>query len=233
MLNSNTNQIEMSHDCQTYAKMKECKRVINRMFKKLQKSLLNIEIHATVYIIQKDMDEVAKYKGSTYSGTDLRYDFYDMYLHRENAIKDVGAYRSIDDDLETLIVDPYFDFDYVDKLEFVTEIYNQKEHTAVRKFIYYSYPPDHPEFKYIVIMPRETYNYTFYRRLLANSCKEVSDAYELLGQFRGMTKGSKKYKKILNRLNQKMSFIFYNTIDERVAFENEIREHNFYRREWL
>jgi len=224
MFNSNTKQQQQQNNDNTQEVriddlMVECRRVINRMFKKLQNSLLKIEIYVKVYIIHKDYNEVARLISSRYVDTNLRYDYYEMYLHRENAITDVGAYRYIDYDIETEIIDPFYGMGYVDTLELVSEVSNRKENTLLRKCIYYSYPPDDPNYRYILIMPDEVYEYTYYRKFYPNTDDEISDAHRMLGIFRGMTKGSKKYKKILNRLDQKMSFIFRNTTDERIAFE--------------
>jgi hypothetical protein len=61
---------------------KECKHRVNKMFKKLQKNLCDIEIYVTAYITHKDCPEITRYMGSRQINQNLRYDFYEMKLIR-------------------------------------------------------------------------------------------------------------------------------------------------------
>jgi len=210
---------------------KECKHRVNKMFKKLQKSLCNIEIYVTAYITHRDCPEITIYRGSRQINQNLRYDFYEMMLHRENAIEDVDAYQYIDFDMRVELIDPFYGADYVDTLQLEDEIINHRENTMLRKYVYYTSDPD-PRKSHVQIMPSEKYEKTFYKKLFVNTEEEVFLAKRLIELLRYRNGESKKFKKIINRLDQKMRFIEKNTTEEHIAFEHEIYERSFYRREW-
>lgn len=211
---------------------KECKYLVNKMFKKLQKSLCDIEIYVTAYITHNDYPEITKYMGSRQINQNLRYDFYEMILHRENAIEDVDAFQYIDYDMRVELIDPYYGAMFVDTLQLEDEIINHRENTLLRKYVYYTSDPD-PRKSHFQIMPTEKYEKNFYKKFWANTEEEVLLAKQLIGLLRYKNRDSKKFKKIINRLDQKMRFIEKNTTDEHIAFEYEIYERSFYRHEWI
>jgi hypothetical protein len=214
---------------QLYEEIITYKRFVNRMFKNLFRNTIHIEASIDVFIIPDDYTEITRYIGSSYEdGITTRIDHYEMYLHRENAIVEARAYNYIESGMDIqLTYNPSMD----DTLELINERVDYKNNVCYRDYFYYT-TDDNPTKSHIAIAPREQYHITFIHDQRVNTYEDIDTAKELAKSIRIKLGLSKQYKKIMNRLSQKMRFIEANTTEEREAFSQEFYEKEFCRRDY-